>query len=87
MKIQPVANYNYQNNTNFYGVNKFCRYGTVSLIASTSLFMLSNAIDTFKHEEVADKKSYIDAVASILGVAGTYLGIFGLEKAENHQDK
>ena len=86
MRVHPVRNYNYQNNTNFQGTNKFCKYSIGTLIASTSLFMLSNAIDTYKNEGTA-VKSYIDAFASILGVTGTYLGIFGLEKAKQHQGK
>lgn len=83
MKVQPISNYNYQNNTNFQGANKFCKYSIRTLIASASLFMLSNAVDSFKPEKAKNELGYINTIASALGIAGTCLGIFGLEKEEH----
>ena len=86
MKVQPINNYNYQNSTSFQGANKFCKYGIRTLIASASLFMLSNAVDTFKPEKIDNELGYINTFASVLGIAGTCLGIFGLEKAEHEEN-
>jgi len=85
MKVQPIANQHYQNNTNFHGANKFCKYSIRTLIASASLFMLSNAVDTFKPEKAENKLGYVNALASVLGIAGTCMGIFGLEKTEHNE--
>ena len=85
MKILPINNYTNNNNTNFKAANKFCRYSIYSLIASSSLFMLSNAIDTFKSSELTkETTSVINTAASVLGIAGTAMGIFGIEKEESH---
>ncbi len=83
MKVQPITNNYYQNRTNFQGANKFCKYSIRTLIASASLFMLSNAVDTFKPEKATTELGYVNTVASLLGIAGTCLGIFGLEKVEH----
>jgi len=86
MKVQPVTNYNYQNNISYHGANKFCKYSIRTLIASASLFMLSNAVDTFRPEKAKNELGYVNTLASVLGIAGTCLGIFGIEKAE-HDEK
>ena len=83
MKIQAVNNYNYDRNTNFKGANKFCKYSIHTLIAGASLFILSNAIDTFKSGETAKQVTEkFDIAASLLSIAGTALGLFGIEKLE-----
>lgn len=86
MKVLPINNYNYQKDTNFKGANRFCKYSIRTLIASTTLFMFSNAVDTFKPEKVNKELGYVNSIASVLGIAGTCLGLFGLEKAE-HDEK
>ncbi len=88
MRVLPINNYSNNQNKNFKGVNKFCKYSIRTLIASSTLFMLSNAIDTFKPEKVnKDSIGFVNTVASLLGVAGTALGILGIEKEENHSSK
>lgn len=79
----PVSNQYHQNNTNFHGANKVCRYSIGSLIASSSLFMLSNAIDSFHHEN-KNTVTVMNTIASVLGIAGTCLGLFGIEQVDNN---
>ena len=83
MKVMPVGNQYYKNNTNFHGANKVCRYSIGSLIASSSLFMLSNAIDSFHHEN-KNTVTVMNTIASVLGIAGTCLGLFGIEQVDNN---
>ena len=85
MKVQPITNKYYQNNINYRGANKFCKYSIRTLITSASLFMLSNAVDTFKPEKANNELGYVNAFASVLGIAGTCMGIFGLEKIEHNE--
>lgn len=90
MKILPINNnYSQNQNTNFKSVNKFCKYSIASFIASSTLFMLSNAVDTFKSEKVSKEvTSSANTVASLLGIAGTFMGIFGIEKIdEKNEDR
>ena len=87
MKVN--CNYSQNQNTNFKSVNKFCKYSIASFIASSTLFMLSNAVDTFKSEKVSKEvTSSANTVASLLGIAGTFMGIFGIEKIdEKNEDR
>ena len=88
MRVLPINNYSNNQNKNFKGVNKFCKYSIRTLIASSTLFMLSNAVDTFKPEKVSnDSIGFVNTIASVLGIAGTALGIFGIEKEEDHSSK
>ena len=90
MKIQSINN-NYQRvnnykNTNFKAANKFCKYSILSLLASSSMFMLSNAIDTFKPEKANNVfTGTLNTAASVLTLAGTAMGLFGIEKIENEE--
>ena len=85
MRILPINNYSDNRNINFKRANKFCKYSINTLIASTTLFMLSNAIGTFKPEKVKkDSIGFVNTVASVLGIAGTALGIFGIEKEDKN---
>lgn len=85
MKILPINNYTNNKNTNFKAANKFCRYSIYSLIASSSLFMLSNAIDTFRSDNTSKETAgVINTTASALGIIGTAMGIFGIEKEEKN---
>ena len=88
MKILPINNnYTQNKNTNFKSANKFCKYSITSLIASSTLFMLSNAVDTFKSEKIGrNVTEKVNTIASVLGIAGTALGIFGIEKEENDEE-
>ena len=87
MKILPINNnYSQSKNTNFKSANKFCRCGVLSLIASSSMFMLSNAVDTFKPEKMSAVSSTLNSAASLLTVAGTAMGLFGIEKIEDKEN-
>ncbi len=87
MKILPINNYSNDKNTNFKSANKFCKYSIGSLIAGSSLFMLSNALDSFKSDKISKKTTNsINIAASILGIAGTAMGLFGIEKLDNNED-
>lgn len=87
MKVQPISNQNYNRNTSFHGVSKICKYGVGSLIASTSLFMLSNALDSFKSENINKQTvTCLNTIASILGIAGTGMGMFGIEQSKNNKE-
>ncbi|MBR1776857.1 hypothetical protein IJ750_07290 [bacterium] len=85
MQVQRINNCNLK--TNFQGINKFCRYGIGAFIASTSLFMLSNAFDSFSKE--APEYSYtapLDKAASALGIAGTLLSLFGIRQEDANDE-
>ena len=83
----PINNYtNNQNNINYKGANKLCKYSIRSLIASTSLFMLTTAIDTFKPEKEGKAVTALNTIASTLGIAGTAMGIFGIEKIDEKDE-
>lgn len=82
MRILPINNYSNAENTNFKSANTFCKYSISSLIASSSLFMLSTALDTFKSKEAEKITSTITPIASGLGIVGTALGLFGIEKLD-----
>ena len=86
MKVQPINNNNYhQTNTSFKKASDICKYGVGALIASTTLFMGANALDTFKKEKVGSKPiASMNMIASLLGIAGTSLAIFGIEQEENN---
>jgi hypothetical protein len=84
MKVLPINNnYSQAKNTNFKSANKFCKYSITSLIASSSLFMMSNAIDTYRSDKIGrNVTEKVNTVASILGIAGTVMGLFGIEKLD-----
>ena len=84
MKVLPINN-NINKNINFEGANKTCKYGITSLIASASLFMASNAFDSFNKEEPRAEKTaltYMDAAASVFGILGTCLSLIGIKQPD-----
>lgn len=83
MKVQSIGtnHYNPAIRGNRTETNKLCKYAITSLIASSSLFMLSNAIDTIKPNESVN--SFVDMIASVLAIFGTMTGISGMEKNKN----
>ena len=89
MKIQKIEMQNY--NPSLKGktreANKLSKYAITSLIASSSLFMLSNAIDTMKTSDSTDKTGIgiIDWAASALTLFGTITGIIGISKNKNSE--
>ena len=84
MKVSQINNnYSKAQNTNFKSANKFCKYSIASLIASSSLFTLSNAVDTFKSDKIGKNVTEkVNTFASLLGIAGTAMGLFGIEKLD-----
>lgn len=85
MKIQPLGTHNY--NPNLKGNEKLCKYAVTSLIAGSSLFMLSNAIDTLNISRNTKKSDIglIDMTASVLAIFGTVTGLFGIAKNESSE--
>lgn len=84
MKVLPINNNYDLKNTNFKAANKFCKYSINTLIASSSLFMLSTALDTYKPEKTEIITSAINPIASVLTLAGTAMGLFGIEKIKHN---
>ena len=87
MKISSINQVDNNNNIGFKRASKMTRYGVITLIAASSLFMLSNAIDTFNYEEKGHLSRNIDIPASILGILGTFISWIGLEKDEEDSGK
>lgn len=86
MRVLPISNNN-QNNTGYKGASKICKYGVSSLIASSTLFMLSNALEPAKSDLINEKViGCMKHIASVFGIAGTALSLFGIEQVEQ-QDK
>lgn len=85
MKIQSI---NVQNTShvNCKSASQMTRYGVGALVASSSLFMFSNAIDSFDNQGVVEKRM-INSTASALGIVGTFLGIVGIKDDEDDDDK
>ena len=85
MKILPINSYSDSKNLSCRGANKTCKYGITALIASTTLFMASNAIDSFEQQEPKTEKTtlkYMDTAASVLGILGTGLSILGIKQPD-----
>jgi len=83
MKVLPINNIN--QNIKFEGANKTCKYGIAALIASSSLFMFSNAVDSFNKEETKTEKTalnYVNTAASVLGILGTGLSLLGIKQPD-----
>jgi len=67
--------------------NKLCKFAITSLIASSSMFMLSNAVDTFTSSKENQKQNIglLDSTASVLAIVGTLTGIIGITRIENSE--
>ena len=89
MKINSISNYYTNENLNWRGKNTLYKQSVRALIASSSLFMLSNAVHTFNKENNATNKTeqFIDLAASFLGLFGTYAGIVGLKEDEKDNNR
>ena len=88
MKIHSINQVDNNNNIGFKRINKMTRYGITTLIGASSLFMLSNAIDSFNYENNKHTTSQvIDTAAAILGITGTFMSLIGLKKDEENSGK
>ena len=90
MKVLPVSNdINFNHNIKFEGANNTTKIGLAALIVSSSLFMMSNAIDSFEKQQTTEQKSsgfgFLDGVASIAGIVGTFTGLLGLKQDEEDE--
>ena len=87
MKVNTVSTFNSSNFT-FKHASKMTKYGVSTLIGASSLFMLSNAVDSFNYEDNTNSLSQkIYVAASILGISGTFISLIGLDKDEEDSDK
>ena len=86
MKVSSVNNFD--NNINFKRTNKITKYGVNTLIAASSLFIISNAIDAFDFENNKNSISKnIDFSASMLGILGTFMSLVGIQEDEEDSNK
>ena len=87
MKICSINRYDNNQNIGFKRSSNATKFGVSTLIAATSLFMLSNATDSFYSENTTTKKSLnINIPASILGLTGTFISLIGLKQDEEDEE-
>jgi hypothetical protein len=85
MRVYPVV-YQNQNNVSHRSINKMTKYGIGSLIASSTIFMFSNAVNsTFANnvEDINTCTKVFNSAASLFGIIGTALSITGIKRDEN----
>ena len=86
MKIQAINDQKYSKNIRFKRLNDYCKYGICALISSSSLFMCSNAIDSFRTEKLPKSTmTSLDIAASVFGITGTFMWLIGINL--NDDDK
>ncbi len=81
MRVYPVV-YQNQNNVSHRSINKMTKYGIGSLIASSTIFMFSNAVNSTFANNVECTKVF-NSAASLFGIIGTALSITGIKRDEN----
>ena len=87
MKIYSINRWNNENNVIFKKNSNATKFGTITLITATTLFMVSNATDAFYAENNKKQQTFnIDITASILGITGTLISMIGLAKDEENEE-
>ena len=86
MKIYSINKFD-KNNICFQRTNKMTKYGVTTLIGASSLFMFSNAIDTFSVDNKNLTSKIIDTGAAVLGISGTFMSLIGINKDEENSRK